>query len=164
MPGRDVTGRGVTGRTDRASRLVAAPADRIYAALVSPHAIMAWLPPDGMAGQVLEFDPQVGGAWRFELTYERAGAGKTTSASDVTSGRFLSLVPGREVAQTVRFDARDPAFAGEMTLRWSLAPVAGGTQVTVTASDVPAGILAEDHVKGLGSSLDNLAVFVTGGR
>jgi uncharacterized protein YndB with AHSA1/START domain len=38
-------------RTDTASRVIAAPPDRVFAALVDPEALTAWLPPDGMSGR-----------------------------------------------------------------------------------------------------------------
>jgi len=38
-------------RTDRASRVMAAPPGRVWAALVDPEALMAWLPPGEMKGR-----------------------------------------------------------------------------------------------------------------
>ncbi len=86
--------------------------------------------------------------------------GKTTDRTDITTGRFLRLVPGRCVRQSVEFESNDPAFAGEMTMTWSFEPAAEGARVTVTADNVPSGISEADHAAGLGSSLDNLASFV----
>lgn len=151
-------------RTDRASRFVAAAPDAIYGALLDPDALMAWLPPRGMTGRALLFEPREGGRYRIELSLESEGTGKTTAKSDVSAGRFLALDPGRRVVQSVAFQSQDPAFAGEMIMTWSLDPAAGGTSVTVTAENVPAGISAEDHAAGLASSLDNLARFLATGR
>lgn len=148
------------GRTDTASRPVAAPPDAVYAALTDPKALMGWLPPAGMTGRVLLFEPWQDGRYRIELRYDEAGAGKTDAGSDVTSGRFLTLEPGRRLVQSVTFESDDPRFAGEMIVTWSLEAAAGGTEVTVTARNVPAGISAEDHAAGLASSLDNLARFL----
>ncbi|HWT13669.1 MAG TPA: SRPBCC domain-containing protein [Allosphingosinicella sp.] len=152
------------GRTDAASRLLAASPDAVFAALVDPGALMAWLPPDGMSGRALLFEPREGGRYRIELRYQDAAApgatGKTTARTDVTSGRFLALEPGKRVVQSVEFESGDPAFAGEMIMTWSLDPAPGGTRVTVTAANVPAGISAEDHAAGLASSLENLARFL----
>ena len=66
-------------RTDAASRVIAAPPDRVYAALVGPDALTAWLPPDGMSGR---FDARPGGSYRLVLTYAgpSAAPGKTTAA------------------------------------------------------------------------------------
>ncbi|MGH9177407.1 MAG: SRPBCC domain-containing protein, partial [Acidimicrobiales bacterium] len=48
-------------RTDRASRVIAAPPDRVYAAFVDPEALAAWLPPDGMSARIERFDLEPGG-------------------------------------------------------------------------------------------------------
>ncbi len=154
-------------RTDTASRFVVAAPDAVYRAFADAEALMAWLPPEGMRGRALEFDPRPGGHYRIELTYERGtapgGVGKTGDRTDVSKGRFLALEPGRRIVQSVAFESDDPAFAGEMIVTWSLAPAAGGTLVTVTAEDVPAGISEQDHRPGLASSLKNLARFVAAG-
>ena len=60
--------------------------------------------------------------------------------------------------QAVDFESDDPAFAGTMTMTWTLTADAGGTRVDITAADVPSGISAEDHAAGLASSLANLAL------
>jgi len=151
-------------RTDTASRLVAASSGAIYRALVDPDALMAWLPPRGMRGRALLFEPWKGGRYRIELTYESAappgGRGKSDALCDISTGRFLTLEPGRRIVQSAVFESDDPAFAGEMVVTWSFEPMDEGTIVTVTAQNVPAGISAEDHEAGLISSLGNLARFV----
>jgi uncharacterized protein YndB with AHSA1/START domain len=148
------------GRTDTADCLIAAPPEAVYDALIDPEALMAWLPPEGMTGRVLLFEPRQGGRYRIELRHEQAGVGKTTANSDISAGRFLALDPGRRIVQSVAFESEDPLFAGEMTMTWSLDPAPRGTVVTVTAENVPAGISAEDHAAGLSSSLENLARFL----
>lgn len=152
------------GRTDTASLRIAASPDSIYRALIDPEALMAWLPPEGMSGQALLFEPWAGGRYRIALRYDGAaapgGRGKSGERTDISAGSFLALEPGRRVVQSATFESRDPAFAGEMIVTWSLDPVAGGTNVTVTAEEVPAGISPEDHAAGLSSSLRNLARFV----
>ena len=147
-------------RTDTASRLIAATPEAIYRAFVDPEALIAWLPPEGMSGRILLFEPREGGRYRIELIYEGEGVGKTRARTDISAGRFLALEPGRRIVQSVEFESDDPAFAGEMTITWSFAAAPGGTEVTVTADNVPAGISAEDHAAGLASSLANLARFV----
>ena len=150
-------------RTDTATRLIRASTDSIYRAFVDPEAVMAWLPPKGMSGRILEFEPREGGRYRIELALEGEGhevAGKTTDRTDVSSGRFLELVPGRRIVQTVEFESADPAFAGTMVMTWLLEAAAEGTGVTVIAVNVPSGISAQDHAAGLASSLENLARYV----
>jgi uncharacterized protein YndB with AHSA1/START domain len=125
---------------------------------------MAWLPPEGMSGRALQFEACPGGSYRIELTLEGEGnshSGKTTARTDIASGRFLELVPGERIVQSVEFESTDSAFAGTMLMTWTLDGADAGTRVTVAAENVPAGISAEDHQAGLASSLANLARFVT---
>ena len=151
-------------RTDQASRLIKAPATRIYAALVDADARTVWLPPVGMTGRFERFEPRIGGSYRMILTYTDAGAapGKSSADSDIVEARFVDLVPNRRVAEAIDFESDDPAFAGTMTMIWDLTETRDGTQVTITADDVPEGIKAEDHQQGLTSSLTNLARYVEG--
>jgi uncharacterized protein YndB with AHSA1/START domain len=147
-------------RTDTATRFIRASPEALYRAFVDPGALMTWLPPKGMSGRILLFEPREGGRYRIELTLEgdkQGFSGKTTERTDIASGRFLALEPGRRIVQTAEFESADPAFAGTMTMAWSLDPEAGGTRVTISAADVPPGISAEDHEAGLASSLENLA-------
>lgn len=147
-------------RTDAATRFIRASPEALYRAFVDPEALVAWLPPEGMSGRILQFEPVEGGRYRIELALEGDGqgfSGKTTERTDIASGRFLVLEPARRIVQTAEFESDDPAFAGTMVMTWSLTPEAGGTRVAVSAADVPSGISAEDHRAGLASSLENLA-------
>jgi uncharacterized protein YndB with AHSA1/START domain len=149
-------------RIDTASRIVSASAEAIYAALVDRDALLAWLPPEGMTGEILEFDLRPGGAFRMALRYSAPGHGKTTDDTDLVESEFAELVPGHRVVQLVRFRSDDPAFAGIMRVVWDLEPATGGTRVIILAEDVPPGISKEDHDTGLRSSLENLARYVEG--
>ena len=149
-------------RTDRAWRVMAAPPERVWAALVDPEALLAWLPPGGMTGRFERFDARPGGTYRMVLTYsDAAGApGKASVDSDIVEARFVEIVPGERVVQAVDFVSDDPAFAGTMTMTWEVTVVEGGTRVDIVAEDVPDGISSEDHAAGLASSLANLAAYV----
>ncbi len=141
-------------RRDQASRVIASPLERVYAALVDPEALVAWLPPDGMRGRFERFDARPGGSYRMVLTYADASAapGKATPDSDIVEGRFVEIVPGARVVQSVDFVSDDPAYAGTMTMTWEVTAVDGGTRVDIRADDVPDGISADDHAAGLASS------------
>lgn len=149
-------------RTDAASRMVAAPVAQVYAALIDPDALQAWLPPDGMTARFERFDARPGGSYRMVLTYADASlaAGKTTADSDIVEARFLDIVPEERVVQAVDFISDDPAFSGTMTMTWEVSGVDGGTQVAIRAENVPDGISADDHAAGLSSSLANLAAYL----
>jgi uncharacterized protein YndB with AHSA1/START domain len=149
-------------RTDTASRIIAVPPERVYAAFVDQQALLAWLPPDGMTGKFERFDPRPGGSYRLTLTYADASGrrGKATPNSDVVEVRFVDLVPGVRVVQAADFVSDDPAYAGTMTMNWELIPVDGGTRVDIIANDVPDGVSPEDHTMGMTSSLANLADYL----
>ena len=149
-------------RTDRASRVIAAPLERVYAALVDPEALEAWLPPDGMSARFERFDARPGGSYRMVLTYADAFAepGKATADSDIVEARFVDIVPGARVVQAVDFVSDDPAYAGTMTMTWEVTAVDAGTRVDIRADDVPDGISADDHAAGLTSSLAKLAAYL----
>ncbi len=148
-------------RTDRASRLIHAPVDRVFAALVDADALATWLPPGGMSGRFDWFDARPGGGYRLCLTYSdtSAAAGKTTAESDVVEARFVDIVPGVRVVQAVDFVSDDPAFAGTMTVTWTVVAADGATHIEIRADDVPSRISAHDHAVGLASSLANLAAY-----
>jgi uncharacterized protein YndB with AHSA1/START domain len=153
-------------RTDRAFREIAAPPDAVFAAMVGREPLLAWLPPAGMVGRFERFDVRSGGSYRLVLTYaEGSGeAGKTGTGSDVVEARVVEVVEGVRVVQQIDFESDDPAYAGTMTMTWSLEPTDTGVQVEIRADDVPEGISARDHEIGMTSSLDNLEAYVTGSR
>jgi uncharacterized protein YndB with AHSA1/START domain len=82
----------------------------------------------------------------------------------VSTGRFITLEPGKRIMQTVEFESADAAFAGEMIMTWTFEAVPDGTLVTIAAEHVPPGITKADHDAGLRASLENLQRFVTGDR
>lgn len=149
-------------RTDTASRVIAAPRERVWAALVDPAALLAWLPPSGMTGRFERFDARPGGSYRMVLTYSDASGapGKATADSDIVEAHFVHIVPGERVVQAVDFVSDDPAYAGTMIMTWKVTAAEGGTRVNIVAKDVPDGISAEDHAAGLDSSLTKLAAYL----
>lgn len=152
-------------RTDSASRVIAASPSTVYRALLDRESLEAWLPPDGMTGRIERWDPRPGGGFRMVLTYldPSGGPGKSSDATDVVDVGFADLVPAGRVVHLVEFESGDPAFAGTMTMTWRLVAAGPGTEVTVTATDVPAGIDRAAHEEGIASSLANLAAFVEAG-
>jgi uncharacterized protein YndB with AHSA1/START domain len=150
-------------RIDSVSRVIRASSTAIYEAWVNPEALASWLAPEDMTAEVQTFEPRVGGLYRMVLTYSGDGhtPGKATEHSDVVEGRFVELRPGERIVQLVNFESDDPAYAGTMKMTWTIAPSArGGSEVTITAENVPPGIRPEDHEAGMTSTLVNLAKHV----
>lgn len=74
-------------------------------------------------------------------------------------GRFPELIRYEWIVQLIEFKSEDPAFAGAMTINWTLADVPDGTEVTVPRADVPGGIGPTDHETVWRSTLENLTAF-----
>jgi uncharacterized protein YndB with AHSA1/START domain len=149
-------------RTDRASRVIAAPLESVWTAFLDPEALLAWLPPGGMTGRFERFDARPGGSYRMVLTYsDPSGApGKATADSDIVEARIVDIVPGKRVVHAVDFVSDDPAYAGTMIMNWEVSAVDAGTRVSIIAEDVPDAISAEAHAAGLASSLAQLAAYL----
>jgi len=148
-------------RIDSASRTILATPRAIFRAFLDPEVIGKWRPPSGMTAEIYSFDARAGGGYRMAFVYEDAGAtGKSEADRDVFTGRFVELVPDSRIVEEVDFDTTDPAFARTMRITTQLTPVSDGTKVTFTAENVPPGISADDHRKGMESSLKNLAMLL----
>ena len=122
-------------RTDKASRVTTAPPGRVWAAVVDPEALLAWLPPGGMTGRFERFDARPDGSYRMVLTYaDASGApGKATADSDIVEARFIDIVPGQRIVQAVDFVSDDPVNAGTMTMTWEVTADGAGTRVDIQA-------------------------------
>ncbi len=147
-------------RVDRAGTVIGVAPDRVYQALLDPAALAAWLPPEGTTGTIEDMDAREGGGFRAVLRFEHPDDTKTTGDSDASVVTFVELIPGRLVVQRIAFQTDEQRFRGDMRMTWQLEPVAAGTRVTVSATDVPPGIAQDDHEVGLGSSLANLARYL----
>jgi uncharacterized protein YndB with AHSA1/START domain len=148
------------GARTQASRVIRARPEEIYEAFMNPAALVGWLPPAGMTGEIHEFDARVGGGYRMSLFYsptERSFRGKTSDREDMVSVRFVELAPPRRIVERVDFHTTDPAFLGEMTLVATFEEVSGGTDVTIVCENLPPGLRAEDNEAGSRSSLEQLA-------
>jgi uncharacterized protein YndB with AHSA1/START domain len=146
-------------RTDSASRVILAPAHRIYRALLDPEAVAAWRPPEGMRAELHAFDAREGGIFRVSFVYtdvDHAAPGKSSKPADTIHGRFLELVPDTRVVELIEFESGDPA----MTVTTTLAPLEDGTEVTIRCDGVPAGIRPDEHAAGIASTLAKLAAFI----
>ncbi len=148
-------------RTDVGRLVVAAPREAVFAALVDGEARATWLPPIGMTGEVTWFDARPGGGYRMTLAYDDpATPGKAGDGTDVVEVRFAVVEPPSRLVEEADFVADDPAYAGTMTLTWTLEPDGAGTLVTITATDVPDGIDNADHEAAFAATLRQLAAHV----
>ncbi|MEU3932451.1 SRPBCC domain-containing protein [Streptomyces sp. NPDC029044] len=151
--------------TSRSSGHVDAPRAAVYRALVSAEAIARWRVPDGMSGEVHEFDAREGGRFRVSLTYEAPDAsGKSAAHTDTYHGHFARLVPDEQVVEVLEFESVDPALRGAMTLTTTLTDAqGGGTDVLMVHEGIPDAVPAADNETGTRMALANLARFVEAG-
>ncbi len=155
-----------TGRSTQVSQIINAPREVVYRAFLEPDALAAWLPPDGMTGQVHTFEPHEGGKFRLSLTYqnpETSLAGKSSEATDTVEGTFVELIPNQKIVWVTEFESGQPEFAGAMRITWTLADADRATEVTVLFEDIPIGVRLEDNELGSKLSLRNLAAFIERG-
>lgn len=149
-------------RTDKASRTITAPRDRVFQAFVKREEIVRWLPPAGARAILEEFEPAPDGPFRMTLIFAGSGSksGETSQNSDKVQGKFVEITPPERIVQQFTFVSDDPKFEGTMLMTWALDETPTGTLVSVVAENVPEGISAEDHQLGMTSSLESLAAIV----
>ena len=140
-------------------RHIKAPPWAIYNAFIRPQDLVRWMPPQGAVGRIEAFEPREQGRLRMVLTFTNA-PGKTSSNSDVVEARFVRLRRDELIVLDVEFASDRPEFAGTMTITWALSAKVDGTDVSVIAECVPAGISRADHELGMSSTLAKLAAFV----
>jgi uncharacterized protein YndB with AHSA1/START domain len=148
------------GAWTRTSRIIKARREELYAAFMDPAALVAWLPPGEMTGEIHDFDARAGGGYRMSLFYpptERSSRGKTSDKEDMVMLRFVELAPARRIVEGVKFVTTNPALFGEMTIEITFEPVSGGTEVTFLCTNLPPGLRAEDNEAGSRLSLEQLA-------
>ena len=153
-----------TGQDDAqcVTRVVAAPLEAVYRAVVTPSMVAQWQAPGEMTATI---EPLPDG-YRMTLRYpdsDDPAPGKSGEQEDRYRARYLALDPPYRVVQAIAFETDDPAFAGDMTMTIVLAAVDGGTEVAISYRNVPPGIRPEDNALGTRLSLEKLAALVERG-
>jgi uncharacterized protein YndB with AHSA1/START domain len=138
--------------TIRLHRVLRAPPERVYRALLDADAMAKWLPPNGFTGKVHHVDDKVGGTYRMSFT------NFTTGHSHSFGGDYLELVPNERIVHTDKFD--DPNLPGTMKTTLTLRQVFCGTELDVVQEGVPAMIPPEACHLGWQESLALLASLV----
>jgi uncharacterized protein YndB with AHSA1/START domain len=148
------------GTSTRTSRVIQARPEQVYEAFADPAALVTWLPPGNMTGEIHEFDARVGGGYQMSLYYpadEHTFRGKTGDKEDRVNVRFVELTPPRRIVEAVSFVSNDPSLLGEMTLTATFDALANGTEVTLMFENLPPGLRPEDNDAGARLSLEQLA-------
>ena len=138
--------------TIRLHRVLRAPPERVYRAFLDADAMVKWLPPNGVTGNMQHVDARPGGSYKMSFT------NFTTGSSHSFGGQYVELVPHERIRYTDRFD--DPNLPGAMNVTISLTKVSCGTELNVTQEGVPDIIPAEACYLGWQESLVLLAKLV----
>lgn len=145
------TNQAATG-TVRLHRVLKAPAERIYKAVLDPAANCKWLAPYGFTCTVHHLDAKVGGTYKMSFT------NFSTGSSHSFGGKYVELKPGERIVATDVFD--DPNLPGQMKTTYSFTNVSVGTEVSIVQEGIPAAIPAEACYLGWQESLEQLAKLV----
>jgi uncharacterized protein YndB with AHSA1/START domain len=97
----------------RTSRVIRARLEELYAAFLDPTALVDWLAPAEMTGEIHEFDARIGGGYRMSLFYPPDEC--TFPRQHVRQGghgqrKVLELTPPRSIVEAVSCATTDPAF------------------------------------------------------
>jgi uncharacterized protein YndB with AHSA1/START domain len=138
--------------TIRLHRVLKAPPERIYKAILDPAANSKWLPPNGFTCTVHHLDAHVGGTYKMSFT------NFSTGKSQPFSGKYLELKTGERIVATDVFD--DPNLPGELRTTYPLKKVPVGTEVNIVQENIPAAIPPEACYLGWQESLAQLAKLV----
>jgi uncharacterized protein YndB with AHSA1/START domain len=133
-------------------RVLKAPAERIYRALVTPDALVKWLPPHGFTAHVEHQDVHVGGTYKMSFT------NFTTGQIHSFGGEYLEIVPNERIVYSDRFD--DPNLPGTMKTTITLRQVLCGTEFKAVQEGIPEVIPVEMCYLGWQESLVLLAQLV----
>jgi uncharacterized protein YndB with AHSA1/START domain len=133
-------------------RVLKAPPERIYKAVLDPAANAKWLPPYGFTCTVHHLDAKVGGTYKMTFTNFSTGNGHSFG------GKYVELKPGERIVATDVFD--DPNLPGQMKTTYTLTKVSVGTEVNIVQEGIPAAIPVEACYLGWQESLEQLAKLV----
>ena len=150
----------------RNSKIIKASSEEIYRAFTDPKALEVWLAPGEMTAKVHEFDLRIGGGYQMSLFYpdsDPKARGKTSPREERFNAKFLELTPATRIVEAIRFDATDPAFAGQMFMIVMFQRKGDATEVTILFESLPEGIGKADNEAGTQSSLEKLARYVEQG-
>lgn len=111
-----------SARVMEISRLIAAPAARVWAAWTDPDALPRWWGPEGFSCRTRQIDLREGGLWRFDMI----GPDGTVWPN---RHRFIAHVPERRIDYLLDDDGADTM--GAKMVRVTFVPEGSGTRVTL---------------------------------
>lgn len=137
---------------------IAAPPERVFQALTTGSELMRWFTNEACPARTWEFEPRVGG--RYRSITEKG----TVVVNGITEfechGEILECDPPRLLVYTWIANWHEDV-SRLTTVRWELAPKAGGTRLKVTHSGLTHEPIArKDYSGGWVGVIENLKKFV----
>ena len=130
----------------RIVRVIPGPITKVFDAWLVREEWQAWIGPEGMQCEVPEMEPRVGGRYRILM---RMSDGRTLPVAGV----FKAIERPTRVAFTWGWES-DPDRQSLVTV--TLAPTAGGTELTLRQEGLGTVQNRDDHGRGWGSALNKL--------
>ena len=133
-------------------RFINAPRARVYAAWTDPEQLKQWWGPKKMKTKTLEFDPRVGGNYRWTLVNEEG-------EEMTVFGEYRELVPGKKIVFTWKWDDDDDWKTHNSVVAIELSDRDGGTEIKLAHVQLPSEASRDRHSEGWNVVLDRLAEF-----
>jgi uncharacterized protein YndB with AHSA1/START domain len=137
-------------------RRIAARPSIVFEAMTTAEGVAAWFGPDDLPVIGAEMDARVGGAYRVHF--------RTLDGLDHEArGEFLEVVPPQRIVMSWSWAIGGVAEEqGRISrVEISLVPIAGGTELTFTHTDLWNEVSEESHTGGWTSALNKLVRHLT---
>jgi uncharacterized protein YndB with AHSA1/START domain len=137
---------------------IAAPPERVFAALIDPKQVMQWWTSDQCQIESFSFEAKPGGRWCYDTKEGKLNVNGVTKFH--CEGEVLEYDPPRRLTYTWIANWHEDK-ARRTVVRWELSPAAGGTLVKVTHSGL-AGlpIARKDYSGGWPGVIEQLKKFM----
>lgn len=133
-----------------ATRRYAVAPETVYRVLTDPALIVRWWSPSADIPVVVEtWELERGGRWRFAYL-------QPDGIVSIVGGTFREISPGERLVFTWIWEPPDPHAGVETLVTIVLAPVPGGTELTVTHERFPDRATRDRHDVGWQTTLDRL--------
>jgi uncharacterized protein YndB with AHSA1/START domain len=131
-------------------RRIKAPPAKVYAAITQPKLMMQWWGPD--AGPTLSAEADVRPGGRFSIVFRLLNGDEHNP-----TGVYQVVIPEKKLVFTWEW-AGSPER--ESLVTFLLAPIQGGTELTLIHEQLPDEAARESHRRGWSGLLDKLPAFL----
>lgn len=135
------------------TRFINAPRQRVYRAWTDPAQLKQWWGPKRMRTKTLDFDPRVGGTYRWTLINEEG-------EEMTVFGSYRELNPNKKIVFTWKWDDDDDWKSFNSIVTIELSDSNDGTELKLTHEQLPSEASRDRHSEGWTVVLDRLGEFL----